>query len=71
MPLGQTRGGRSALRLVPDVAPTVQELHAQRATELIATDHAGRPEAAATADTAAMLAKVFAAARREPPHPHE
>lgn len=71
MPLGQTRGGRSALRLVADVAPMVEELHAQRATELIATDHAGRPEAAATADTAARLAKLFAAAHHQSPHPHE
>ena len=50
---------------MPDLAPTGQDLYVQRVTEVVAGDHAGRPEAAATAETAAMLANLFAAARSE------
>ena len=53
------------LSIVPDLAPTGQDLYVQRVTEVVAGDHAGRPEAAATAETAAMLANLFAAARSE------
>ena len=56
---------KPTLRLVADLAPTGQDLYVQRATEVVADDHAGRPEAAATAQTAAMLANLFAAARSE------
>jgi hypothetical protein len=53
------------LTAVPDLVPTGRDLYVQRVTEVVADDHAGRPEAAATAQTAAMLANLFAAARSE------
>lgn len=56
---------KPTLRLVADLAPTEQDLYVQRTVEVVASDHAGRPESVATAQTAAMLANLFAAARSD------
>lgn len=58
----------SQLRVVPDIPAPAEEVYVQRAVKVVTQDHLGRPEAAATADTALRLAQLFAQVRQQSPH---
>lgn len=58
--------GRPHLFAVPDLPPSDDERYQARVNALMTADHAAAPEAAATAQTADALAKLFARVRPKP-----